>query len=383
MDRKEIKLKDYISKSKIKEMKKFFKDKKLSFFDLETTGLKHDADKIIQFSISTLDLEKEKFIHESQMLNPAFYNNSKGKWEVKKIHEEATKAHGYTNSDLAEFPKFHEVANEIMARLEKADYIVTFNGYKFDIPFLISDLYELPNKDYWENEKKVHKWKFIDVSVLYRKLYPKEELTSLDDIFLHFDHEKTKEEVENMDFLTKVQTMLNSMVEKGKTLSEDSKVGEYTSIKNFFYHLNQEEKDRYTLENLTNIHFPDNKLDFHDASNDNLATLMLLSTFFNKYYNLDVMYQDNMKDFDGLDVYDHRLAMDLLYKEVDGKKEFFINFGGLKGKPVKDLLLSENFGKLKKCLSKDWSGFPNRNYHTRRMVSYLTGVKVDKGCYLY
>jgi len=366
---KDIVLKEHLTNKKITQMKKFFKGKTLMFLDLETTGLKPDTDKIIQLSLSTLDLKEGVLKNESWMMNPHYYNNKLGRWAIKEIHPKATEVHGYTNENLINFPTLNELCCEIILKMEKADYIVTFNGYNFDIPFLLNDVYELPNGDYWEKEREVHKLNFIDVFDLYIKNNPKKKLNTLDDIYFDFNPEIDKDKWQENDFLTKIHTMLNEMIKKNKTLPEKGTFNENTTINNFFYNLNQEE--RYTLEALTNKFFPKNNLEFHNASHDNLATSLLLTTLIDKYETIETMFEENMSFGKDLKIYDHRMQCDLLYKGDRKKPVFYINYGKLKGQPLTDLFLHENKGVLNWSLGKNNYGYYNRNYNTRKMITYF------------
>ncbi len=99
----------------------------LAFFDLETTGIDTDSDRIVEICILKVfpDGGRNALV---ERLNPE-----------RPIPEEATAVHGITDQDVRECPKFRERAEAYLAMLEGSD-LAGFNIRRFDIPLLRREL---------------------------------------------------------------------------------------------------------------------------------------------------------------------------------------------------------------------------------------------------
>lgn len=92
-------------------------------FDLETTGIFIDLDRIVEIGVTRLspDGRREEFY---QRINPEM-----------KIPPEATAVHGIGDGDVALQPTFREIAGKLAAFLEGCD-LTGFNLQSFDLPVL-------------------------------------------------------------------------------------------------------------------------------------------------------------------------------------------------------------------------------------------------------
>jgi DNA polymerase-3 subunit epsilon len=98
----------------------------LCFFDLETTGTNISSDRIIEIAVIKLMPNGE--VHKkTNLVNPTI-----------PIPAESTAIHGITNSDVADKPKFKELAKDYARFFEGAD-LSGFNILKFDVPMLVEE----------------------------------------------------------------------------------------------------------------------------------------------------------------------------------------------------------------------------------------------------
>lgn len=122
------------------------------FFDLETTGLNFNIDKIIEMSCIKVD--------DNFNIVDKYY--SKFNPEDAIITEEAFNKHGMTVESLKDEPLFKHKASEILSFFEGCD-LGGYNINTFDIPFLYTKFLECGIK--WDIRDK----KIIDVFKLYKK----------------------------------------------------------------------------------------------------------------------------------------------------------------------------------------------------------------------
>jgi DNA polymerase-3 subunit epsilon len=100
----------------------------LVVFDIETTGLDPEKDRIIQ--LAAIRLEPDGMSREKVwLLNPGRV----------KIKPRATAVHGITEEKLAGAPSFAEASNEISRFFSEAD-LATFNGRNFDELFFAAEM---------------------------------------------------------------------------------------------------------------------------------------------------------------------------------------------------------------------------------------------------
>ena len=102
-------------------------------FDLETTGLNKEKDQIIQIAAAKYEYTSFNLIDKLDMYIRPFGNYT--------ISIAAYFKHGIKPDFLESKPYFKDVANDIVKFFGEDDIdIVTFNGNRFDIPFLKNEL---------------------------------------------------------------------------------------------------------------------------------------------------------------------------------------------------------------------------------------------------
>lgn len=122
----------------------------LAFLDLETTGINVSSDRIVEISVLKI--------------NP----NGSEEWLISRINPEmpippkSTAIHGITDEDVADAPKFREIAKNLAAFLEGTD-LAGFNAIKFDIPVLAEEFLRV-NIDF-----SFLKRKYVDVQVIFHR----------------------------------------------------------------------------------------------------------------------------------------------------------------------------------------------------------------------
>ena len=92
-------------------------------FDLETTGLDHRKDRIVQYALVGSDTDG-RHINLQSLVNPRV-----------KIPPETTRVHGITNDDVRGMGEFSEHVNEISSLVD-GSIIVGHNVLQFDWRFL-------------------------------------------------------------------------------------------------------------------------------------------------------------------------------------------------------------------------------------------------------
>lgn len=99
---------------------------KTLIFDIETTGLDIVNDRIVQIAIIIIENGKETTYKE--LINPTI-----------PISFEASQIHGIEDVDVINEPTFENISNELYSIFKDANRIITHNGLKFDIPFLLEE----------------------------------------------------------------------------------------------------------------------------------------------------------------------------------------------------------------------------------------------------
>jgi len=123
---------------------------KTIIYDLETTGLRPKADKIIE--LYAYDVKDKTCLHLK--INPEC-----------DIPPESTKIHGFTNMDLDKEKKFKDVTEDILDFFGEDAYLISHNNDGFDKKFLLIELYKA-------GIPRPTKWKFVDTLKLARIKYP-------------------------------------------------------------------------------------------------------------------------------------------------------------------------------------------------------------------
>jgi DNA polymerase-3 subunit epsilon len=94
--------------------------------DLETTGKRVQADRIVEISTLKLLPDGSHKVH-TRRLNPGI-----------PIHPDATKVHGITDSDVAHEKSFSEIAPALAAYLQGCD-LCGYNIWAFDLKMLVAE----------------------------------------------------------------------------------------------------------------------------------------------------------------------------------------------------------------------------------------------------
>lgn len=139
----------------------------LIFFDLETTGVDLQKDRIVEVYAKKFnpDGTTEEYYQRFDPLIP--------------IKKEVSDIHGFTNANLKGEPTFGDRASEVFEFFDKCDY-GGYNCIKFDVPFLMEEL----NR----HKKPFHPLKanFIDPF----KIIGKMESNRLEDVYKRYFGEK-------------------------------------------------------------------------------------------------------------------------------------------------------------------------------------------------
>lgn len=123
----------------------------LVFFDLETTGININTDRIVEIcylKVYPNGNEESKTLR----INPEMH-----------IPEQSSAVHGIYDEDVADCPTFKEVAKLIASDIEGCD-IAGFNSNRFDVPLLAEEFLRAGV------DIDMSRRKFIDVQVIYHKL---------------------------------------------------------------------------------------------------------------------------------------------------------------------------------------------------------------------
>ncbi len=123
----------------------------LVFFDLETTGVNINTDRIVEIcylKVYPNGNEESK----TMRINPEMH-----------IPEQSSAIHGIYDEDVADCPTFKEVARLIARDIEGCD-LAGFNSNRFDVPLLAEEFLRAGV------DIDMSRRKFIDVQVIYHKL---------------------------------------------------------------------------------------------------------------------------------------------------------------------------------------------------------------------
>lgn len=123
----------------------------LVFFDLETTGVNANTDRIVEISyLKVLPNGNEET--KTFRVNPGM-----------PIPKEASDIHHITDEDVANSPSFKEIGKNIAKDIEGCD-LAGFNSNRFDVPLLVEEF--LRN----DIDIDLSKRKLIDVQVIFHKM---------------------------------------------------------------------------------------------------------------------------------------------------------------------------------------------------------------------
>ena len=123
----------------------------LIFFDLETTGVNASKDRIVEISYIKL-MPNGTEVEKTLRINPEMH-----------IPEEATAVHGITDADVADKPRFKDIAKELARVFEGCD-IAGFNSNRFDVPLLAEEFLRA------DVDVDFSRRRFVDVQTIFHKI---------------------------------------------------------------------------------------------------------------------------------------------------------------------------------------------------------------------
>lgn len=123
----------------------------LVFFDLETTGININKDRIVEISILKVFPNGDED-SKTRRINPGM-----------PIPPESTAIHGITDEDVKDCPSFKEIAKSLATLIEGCD-LAGFNSNRFDIPLLAEEFIRA------DIDFDLNKRKFIDVQTIFHKM---------------------------------------------------------------------------------------------------------------------------------------------------------------------------------------------------------------------
>lgn len=126
----------------------------LVVFDLETTGINTQKDRIIEISMLKVFPNGDEELR-TYRVNPTI-----------PIPKDSSAVHGIFDQDVADKPTFKQLAKEIEHFLELCDF-AGFNSNKFDFPLLVEEFYRA------EIDFEIDNRKFIDVQRIFHTMEPR------------------------------------------------------------------------------------------------------------------------------------------------------------------------------------------------------------------
>ncbi|MBL7137494.1 MAG: 3'-5' exonuclease [Bacteroidales bacterium] len=126
----------------------------LAFIDLETTGIKVAADRIVEICILRAEPDGSTSI-KTLRINPEM-----------EIPWEAIAIHGITNEDVKDCPTFRQVAHDLARFLDTCD-LAGYNSNHFDIPLLVEEFLRV------EVDFDLKGRRLVDVQNIFHKMEPR------------------------------------------------------------------------------------------------------------------------------------------------------------------------------------------------------------------
>ncbi|MFM7021090.1 MAG: exonuclease domain-containing protein [Aquirufa sp.] len=141
--------------------------KPLAFFDLETTGIMVNKDRIVEISIAKANIDGSVEI-KTRRVNPGI-----------PIPLEASLVHGIYDADVANEPNFKQVAKSLAGFLEGCD-LAGFNSNRFDVPMLVEEFlraevdFDMKNRKLVDAQRIFHMMEPRNLTAAYRFYCDKE-----------------------------------------------------------------------------------------------------------------------------------------------------------------------------------------------------------------
>lgn len=124
------------------------------FFDLETTGINVNSDRIVEICILKVSPDGKEET-KTWKVNPE-----------RPIPAETTAIHGISDEDVKDMPTFKEIAKMVATMIEGCD-MAGFNSNRFDVPLLAEEFLRS------DVEIDMKQRKFIDVQTIFHKNEPR------------------------------------------------------------------------------------------------------------------------------------------------------------------------------------------------------------------
>lgn len=128
---------------------KLILERPIVFFDLETTGVDRDNDRIVEIAVCKVD-PSWQINTICKRVNPTI-----------PIPRAASEVHGITDEMVKDEPKFNQIAKAVMATFEGCD-VAGFNSNSFDVPVLFNEFARAGL--YWDYSK----FKMLDAGNLFK-----------------------------------------------------------------------------------------------------------------------------------------------------------------------------------------------------------------------
>ena len=199
------------------------------FFDLETTGVDHAKDKIVEIALVKLlpDGNRDTYV---KRLNPGI-----------PIPAECTAIHGITDEDVKDAPSFKQIAHGLYEWMKHCD-LGGYNSSKFDIPLLAEEFLRAGiNVDFTERH-------MVDVQQIFFKM----ESRSLSAAYTFYCNKKLENaHSAEADILATIE-VLEAQLDRYETLGTEVKaLHSFTGGENFVdYARRLTIKDGHTVFNF-------------------------------------------------------------------------------------------------------------------------------------
>jgi DNA polymerase-3 subunit epsilon len=182
----------------------------LVIFDLETTGVNINHDRIVEISLLKIFPNEDEELRTFRV-NPGI-----------PIPKEVSEIHGIYDKDVADKPTFKQLAPELNEFLKLCDF-GGFNSNKFDFPLMVEEFYRA------EIDFDIENRKFVDVQRIFHKMEPR-NLTAAVKFYVNEDLEGAHSAEVDTIATWKV---LKAQIEKYESLPSDVKgLHEFSSTDN-------------------------------------------------------------------------------------------------------------------------------------------------------
>ncbi len=135
--------------------------KPLCFFDLETTGININKDRIVEICVHKVNPDQSSQT-KTYRVNPTI-----------PIPLDASLVHGIYDKDVKTCPTFKEIAGELAAFIENSD-LAGYNSNKFDVPILVEEFlranvdFDMKNRRLVDVQNIFHQMEQRTLSAAYR-----------------------------------------------------------------------------------------------------------------------------------------------------------------------------------------------------------------------